>query len=1127
MGNRSVSLLLAGLVLLVASATPAAGADYRSAGYMYLSPLPGAEYCAPGTTFILFRFQNISPSAVTNLAQFIQVSGFITGVHAGQTKVASDGRTVIFTMSTAFTPYELVTVSLNPLVAPGTVGVIGPFQYQFMVSGPISGGQTNLPSNGTITARGDNPPNETKERAFDGYVGTKWLDFTAPNGTGNFSWIQYVYPTNDSRIIVQYSITSANDVPGRDPADWHFYGVDGSNNLTLLDTRTNQTFPNRFQTLAFPMDNTNAYRGYRLEIARIPDPTAGCVQLAELQFFEPNPNPVITARGDNPPNETKDKAFDNNTATKWLDPIDPNGTSNFSWIQYVYPGIQSFVVNHYSISSANDFPVRDPQNWQLYGVSGSGNLTLLDTQTNQVFTARFQTQFYTNNNTRAFRGYRLQITRVADPTTATCVQLSELGLIPASGAAPVFVMQSQPPIYPSVMPSVAAVPAASQTPVFQPQVQTKAVTKLATIMPNAVSIPSDFPRVNITVNNNPDPEYIFMDDKGGGGHPYDVIFDNNGSPIWYHRINNEQRDQKVQRNGVFTVLDHTGGIHFNGFDNHYQQFTNYASVNGYTGDDHELQVMADGTYFLLAMNTTIVDMTRFVSNGNPGASVTEEILQQFSPQGDLIFQWRAWDYFDIHDESQFMDLTSGGFDFPHMNAIDIDTDGNILISSRNTSEITKINRDNGDIIWRLGGGHNQFTYVNDPLIGTRNQHSIRCVGTNHYIMFDNGNLHSPPVSRGVEYAINTNNMTATVVWQYPAVPTNTIYSFYMGNVQRLTNGNTLINWAVGNLPKLTEVRPDGTKVFEMNWVEQWETYRVWRCPWQGSAMQPYLITEAYPDNLTLIFNQFGDTNVAFYKIYGGTTPQSTNLLATSGVTLKKLSNLQNGATYYFRVTAVNKQGVEGLYSNEATNTINIIKPGQNLVQNGDFSQGTASWVWTLSGGATAAWAIESGVSHFYITNGTSMLANIQLKQTGIPLVQSNRYVFQFDAWAASPRYIQAIVAQDASPNQNYSGIASTYVTPVHNHFRYVFTMNAATDLGASVFFNVGSSSAAVYVDNVSLLNPPPGDFNQDGRVDLLDLKQMTGDWLKQLGGLSTDLDGSGRVDLNDFGIFGDNWTTGQ
>ena len=41
------------------------------------------------------------------------------------------------------------------------------------------------------------------------------------------------------------------------------------------------------------------------------------------------------------------------------------------------------------------------------------------------------------------------------------------------------------------------------------------------------------------------------------------------------------------------------------------------------------------------------------------------------------------------------------------------------------------------------------------------------------------------------------------------------------NVQRLPNGNTLINRAIPNLPKLTEVLPNYNKVFEMNFVDQW------------------------------------------------------------------------------------------------------------------------------------------------------------------------------------------------------------------------------------------------------------------------------------------------------------------
>jgi len=829
--------LVLGLVVGVAAVQAVAGADYRSLGYTYLSPLPGAEYTSPRTAFVLVRFQNVSPTDVTNLVEFIHVTGAATGVHTGQTRIAMDQRTVIFQNSQPFQPYEIVTVSLAPNLASGATGTVSPFRYQFAISGRM----TNFPG-------------------------------PAPKGA----------------------------------------------------------------TIRPPL----APRG-------------------------------VAAR----------------------------------------PGFQSVA--------------RAP------AVANSG--------------IAFGYTFAAKDLSKGIDG----------------------------------------------------------------------------IMPNGVSVPSDFPRVNITVNNNPDPDYIFLNNWSGA---YDIIFDNHGSPVWYTRVANIHGDLRVQPNGLLTLLSYSGGMHFKSLDNHYRQVTNYWAGNGYSIDDHELQVLADGSYYLIALNTATVDMTQFIANGNPAASVTENILQGFSPAGQLVFQWRAWDHLDILDQEQFIDLTSSAFDFPHMNAIDIDTDGNLLLSSRNTSEITKIDRNTGAIIWRLGGGHNQFTFVNDPLNGPRNQHAIRMVTTNDYTLFDNGNLHSPSVSRGVEYVLDPIDLTATLVWQYPPTPTNSLFSWYMGNVQRLTNGNTLINWAVGSLPKLTEVRPDGTKAFEMNWVDQWQTYRTWRCPWQGSARQPYLIVETYPDNVTLIFNQFGDTNVAFYKIYGGTVSQSTNLLAISGVTLARLVNFQNNGTYYFRVTGVNQQGVEGPFSNEASATVNFIKPGQNMVQNGDFSQGTNFWIWTLSGGATAAWAIEGGVSHFYITNGTTTPANIQLKQTGYPIVQGRKYVFQFDAWASTPRYIQAMVAQDGPPNLDYSGASSPYLTPIPSHFRYVFTMNAATDFDADVLFNLGSSSADVFLDNVSLFNPPPGDINLDGRVDLLDLQLLTQDWMKQQSGLSTDLDGSGKVDFKDFGILGENWS---
>ena len=197
-----------------------------------------------------------------------------------------------------------------------------------------------------------------------------------------------------------------------------------------------------------------------------------------------------------------------------------------------------------------------------------------------------------------------------------------------------------------------------------------------------------------------------------------------------------------------------------------------------------------------------------------------------------------------------------------------------------------------------------------------------------------------------------------------------------------------------------------------------------------------------------------------------------------------------------------------------------------MVSNGDFSQGTSSWSFALSGTASAAWAIESGVSHFYITNGGASLPNIQLLQSGKALIQGKTYVLQFDAWASQSRYIDVKVAQSTSPFTDYSKITSPFLTPNRTHYRYAFTMQQASDFSANLLFNLGASTAGVYLANISMFNPPVGDLNMDGRVDFLDLGIMGGNWLKQQTGLPADLDGNNQVNFRDFGILGENWATG-
>ena len=273
---------------------------------------------------------------------------------------------------------------------------------------------------------------------------------------------------------------------------------------------------------------------------------------------------------------------------------------------------------------------------------------------------------------------------------------------------------------------------------------------------NGISIPSDFPWVKITINDNPDPGYIFL--NNWGGQPYNMILDNSGAPIWYRRTPDRRRDFKVQKNGALSMLVREG---FGGENAHIALDSTYTIVDtmfagyGYTTDEHEFQILPDGHYFLIGIRAETIDMSQYISGGNKNATVMVGAVQEFTPNHEPVLCVSAWDLFDIRDtEIDVISTTGSIIRFPHMNALDIDDDGHILISSRHLSEITKIHRLKGTIIWRFGGAHNQFTFIGDDALGGfRNQHDIRALGNNHYTLFDNGNMHSPAVSRAVEYIL--------------------------------------------------------------------------------------------------------------------------------------------------------------------------------------------------------------------------------------------------------------------------------------------------------------------------------------------------------------------------------------
>ncbi|MBD3408807.1 MAG: T9SS type A sorting domain-containing protein, partial [Ignavibacteriales bacterium] len=286
--------------------------------------------------------------------------------------------------------------------------------------------------------------------------------------------------------------------------------------------------------------------------------------------------------------------------------------------------------------------------------------------------------------------------------------------------------------------------------------------------------------------------------------------------------------------------------------------------NGYIADSHDFRLLPNGHSLMHSSPFIVVDMTDSVEGGRPDALVKMEVVQEVDADDNVIFQWRSWDYLPLSITSN--DMTNPFFQHMHLNSVMLDRDGHIIVCARLQSANYKLNRQTGEVMWAWGGQDNEFTFLDEnpeyePDYFSR-QHDIHRLENGNIILFDNGNSHDPPVTRIVEYELDETAKTARLIWSW-AHPER-YYSWAMGGVQRLPNGNTLIGWGAGKsndpeCPVITEVTPEGEIVFEASFEDNsiW-TYRSFRFPfWHGLPIAEVL-REVFEGN-QYTFNDPNDT----------------------------------------------------------------------------------------------------------------------------------------------------------------------------------------------------------------------------------------------------------------------------
>jgi hypothetical protein len=387
------------------------------------------------------------------------------------------------------------------------------------------------------------------------------------------------------------------------------------------------------------------------------------------------------------------------------------------------------------------------------------------------------------------------------------------------------------------------------------------------------------PAVEVSTQaHNTAPGYIFVAPKGYPGHDGPMILDNRGQPVWFHQSKDGvASDFKVQHYRGEPVLTWAEGRVVAGhglseyviLDSSYRELKRVRAGNGYKGDLHEFLITQQDTALFTIYSPVRRDLTSV--GGSRYGGVVDGIVQEVNIEtGEVLFEWHSLEHVSI--EESYGEPPKNprlSFDYLHINSIDVDHDSNLLVSGHKAFTVYKIDRESGEIIWRLGGKKSDFEMGEGTRTGF--QHDARRQPDGTITIFDNGGVHKNEQSYGLVLELDEEEMTATLVREY-AHPEERLAAT-MGNMQVLPNANVFIGW--GNQPLFSEFSNEGKLLFDASFPSKVESYRAFRFAWRAHpSEEPAIAAERGSENEVTIYASWnGATEVSSWRVLAGPSPE--------------------------------------------------------------------------------------------------------------------------------------------------------------------------------------------------------------------------------------------------------------
>jgi Arylsulfotransferase (ASST) len=406
------------------------------------------------------------------------------------------------------------------------------------------------------------------------------------------------------------------------------------------------------------------------------------------------------------------------------------------------------------------------------------------------------------------------------------------------------------------------------------------------------------PRIQMTVSvNDVAPGYVLLTPsliplvrltknsglKLGLGQQGALLLDNDNHVVWFSPTENVATNLQVQTYRGEPVLTYWQGPIENGvgygedvlLDSHYRQVAVVKGGNGLKADLHDFTLTPEGTALITAYATKTADLSSL--GGAKNGQVLESVVQEIDvASGKVLLQWNSLEHVPLA-KSQTKPAAKGAFDYFHVNSVSLDDPNHLLISSRNTWALYRVNRSSGEVVWQLGGKGSDFTL--GPGVEFYWQHDSRRQPDGTVTVFDDGATPpEEPESRGLVLRLDDKTMSVSLDKQYTH-PAHLLVGFE-GSVQPLADGHVFMGW--GALPYFSEFDADGTLVLDGRFPTDVQSYRAFRSNWTGHPEEGPAIATSVDSfgNIVVYMSWNGSTELATWQVLMGASAASLHPVAT-------------------------------------------------------------------------------------------------------------------------------------------------------------------------------------------------------------------------------------------------------